>query len=85
MADAYRRISMTTENLASDDQKMIFLMHNLVWVKSFRSTIWQMINMPAWTGINVIMGGVIGTFVSIERKKKFFGFMFGTICEKVNE
>ena len=43
-----------------------------------------MINMPAWTGINVIMGGVIGTFASIERKKKFFGFMFGTICEKVN-
>ena len=40
--------------------------------------------MPAWTGINVIMGGVIGTFASIERKKKFFGFMFGTICEKVN-
>ena len=40
--------------------------------------------MPAWTGINVIMGGVIGTFASIERKKKFFEFMFGTICEKVN-
>lgn len=54
------------------------------WVKSFRSTIWQMLNMPAWTGINVIMGGLIGTFAGIEKKKKFFGFMFGTICEKGN-
>ena len=43
-----------------------------------------MINLPAWTGINVIMGGVIGTFASIDRKKKFFAFMFGSICEKVN-
>ena len=39
--------------------------------------------MPRWTQIHIIIGGVIGTFADLEKKKKFFGFMFGSICEKV--
>ena len=62
---------------------MSFYHWYLAWVKSFRSTVFKMADIPAWVGIAQILGGPIGNIAAVQHKKKFNDFMFGTICEKV--
>lgn len=54
------------------------------WVKSFRNTVWQILVLPYYCGVNVLLGGSIGGQCKVRRNKKLYDFLFQTICEKGN-
>lgn len=54
------------------------------WVKSFRNTVWQILVLPYYCGVNVLLGGSIGGQCKVRRNKKLYDFLFQTICDKGN-
>ena len=52
--------------------------------KSFRNTVWQILVLPYYCGVNVLLGGSIGGQCKVRRNKKLYDFLFQTICQKVS-
>ena len=64
-------------------------MNHNIWLiiyesfQSFRNTVWQILVLPYYCGVNVLLGGSIGGQCKVRRNKKLYDFLFQTICDKV--